>query len=98
MSVYIIAGVTGRVGSVVASELLAKGAKIRAITRDGRRAHAWSGRGADVAAGSLDDSAFLSRTLDGVSGFFTLLPEDLSASDFHGHRRRMAEVIAAAVK
>jgi len=98
MSLYVVAGVTGRVGSVVANQLLAQGAKVRGIVRDRKRGAAWSARGAELAMGSLEDATFLTHSLEGASGFFTLLPEDLSASDFHGHRRRMADAIAAAVK
>ena len=47
--------------------------------------------------GSVEDESFLSRTLDATSGFFTLLPENVSPQEFHGARRRMANAIAAAV-
>ena len=98
MSRYVIAGVTGRVGSVVASDLLARGEQVTVIARDPARTASWSGRGAQVAVGSLTDAACLTRTLDGANGFFTLLPEDPAVPDFHGHRRRMADAISTAVR
>jgi uncharacterized protein YbjT (DUF2867 family) len=97
MSRYVVAGATGRVGSVVAGDLIANGKQITVIARDAARAASWPGRGADVAVGSLADAAFLTRTLEGASGFFTLLPEDPAVPDFHGHRRQMADAIALAV-
>jgi uncharacterized protein YbjT (DUF2867 family) len=99
MSTYAVAGVTGRVGSVVATELLARGHRVRGISRDPTRAATWSAQsGGDAAIGSLEDREFLTQTLRDVAGFFTLLPEDPFSPDFHGTRRRMADAVAAAVR
>jgi uncharacterized protein YbjT (DUF2867 family) len=94
---FVVAGATGRVGSVVASELLSRGASTTVIVRESTGASTWETRGARVAVGSLNDRDFLARTLQGADGFFTLLPENVPPDDFHGHRRRMAEAIARAV-
>ena len=90
MATFVVAGVTGRVGSVVAAELTAQGQHVRGISRG-------AGRG-DVAQGSLDDADFLTRMLAGADGFFALLPEDPFAADFHGGRRAMADAMATAVR
>jgi uncharacterized protein YbjT (DUF2867 family) len=95
---FVIAGVTGHVGSVVASELLAKGQKIKVIVRDAAKGEAWSKRGAEVAVGELGDTAFLTSALKGASGFFTLLPPNFAAPDFYAFQRATADSIAAAVK
>ena len=97
MSIYAVTGVTGRVGSVVASELLDRGHEVVGIVRDPTRGAAWSARGGTPAVGSLEDSEFLAKTLRGVAGLFTLLPEDPFAEDFRGVRRRMADAVAGAV-
>jgi len=97
MAKYVVAGVTGRVGSAVAEELLARGDRPTVIVRDAARAAEWSKRGATAAIGSLDDELFLSQTLDAAAGFFTLLPENVAPQNFHGTRRHMADAIAAAV-
>ena len=98
MSTFAIAGVTGHVGSVVARELIQRGHQVRGITRDPARAATWSAGGGTAAIGSLDDLEFLTRTLEGVAGFFALLPEDPFSADFHGGRRRMADAMVAAVR
>jgi uncharacterized protein YbjT (DUF2867 family) len=98
MSTYVVAGATGRVGSIVASELLARGHEVKGIVRNADRAAAWSAGGGKAAIGSLDDRAFLTRTLVGTAGFFALLPEDPFSPDFHGGRRRMADAMTAAVR
>lgn len=99
MSTFAVAGVTGRVGSVVASELLARGHTVRGIARSAERGAMWAvGSGGEFAIGLLEDVEFLVRTLRGVDGFFVLLPEDPFAPDFHGARRAMADAVAAAVE
>lgn len=95
---YVIAGATGQVGSVVASQLLAQGEPIKVIVRDSGKGIAWSGRGAEVAEGSLEDRAFLCEALRGAAGFFTLLPPILSNEDLYSAQRRVADSIAAGVK
>jgi uncharacterized protein YbjT (DUF2867 family) len=98
MANYVVAGATGRVGSVVATELLAWDKTVTVIVRDEARGLTWSKRGAEVAIGSLDDRAFVARVVHDAAAFFTLLPENVAPDDFHGARRHMADAIAAGVK
>jgi uncharacterized protein YbjT (DUF2867 family) len=95
---YVIAGVTGHVGSVVAGELIARGKQVKVIARDANKARAWSVRGAEVAVGSLEDEAFLTAALRGATGFFALLPPNLAEPDYYGWQRRTGETVARAVK
>lgn len=95
---YVIAGVTGHVGSVAAKALLAQGQKIRVLVRDAKKGEAWSKQGAEVAVGALDDSAFLASALKGATGFFTLLPPDFTPPDMYARQVQRADAIAAAVK
>ena len=97
MAHYVVAGVTGRVGSAVASELLKHGERVTVIVRDEARGPEWARRGAEVARGSLDDAPFVSHVVRDTAGFFTLLPENIASDDFHGARCRMADAIAGAV-
>lgn len=95
---FVIAGVTGHVGSVVARELLNKGAKVKVLVRDAAKGAEWSRAGAEVAVGTLDDSASLTAALKGATGFFTLLPPNYQEEKFHAIQRKTGESIAAAVK
>ena len=97
MKTYIVAGVTGRVGSAVAQELLSRAIRPTVIVRSEAAQRSWDERGANAVIGSLDDVSFLTRILTGADGFFVLLPENVQPDDFHGARRRMADAIAAAV-
>jgi uncharacterized protein YbjT (DUF2867 family) len=99
MPAYVVAGITGNVGSVVARELLARGEEIKAIVRDEKRGAAWRDRGAALAVGSLEDGTFLKSTLAGAAGFFVLLPpNETAAGDYFAAQRRTSDVIAGAVK
>jgi len=95
---FVVAGVSGHVGSVVAEQLLAGGHKVKVIVRDAAKGAAWSRKGAEVAVGALEDQAFLTVALKGATGFFTLLPPNFAATDFYGFQRQTSDAIAAAVK
>lgn len=97
MSTYVIAGITGHVGSVAAGELLACGETVRGIVRDESRGAGWRERGAEIAVGSLEDREFLRAALVGAAGFFCLLPPNYAAEDFFGSQKRTADEIAGAV-
>jgi len=95
---FVVAGVTGHVGSVVARTLLAKGEKVRVIVRDSRKGEAWSPQGGEVSIGSLDDPQFLKGAFRGASGAFVLVPSNLMAKDFYAYQCGIADAIASAVK
>jgi uncharacterized protein YbjT (DUF2867 family) len=71
---YVIAGVSGHTGSVVATTLLAAKQKIRVIVRDAAKGEPWRARGAEVAIADIDDQAALTRALTGATGAYLLLP------------------------
>jgi uncharacterized protein YbjT (DUF2867 family) len=95
---FVVAGVTGHVGSVAAQVLLDRGQKVKVVVRDAAKGAAWSQKGAEVAVGELGDPAFLTNALRGAAGFFTLLPANYHATDgFYASQRRTADAILAAV-
>ena len=95
---FVIAGASGRTGRAVAETLLEQGKRVRVVVRAAAKGTAFAARGAEVAVASLDDAQALGRAVEGARGFYALLPEDPSATDFHGHRRRMADAMAAAIR
>lgn len=95
---FVIAGVSGHVGGAAAKELLAAKHKVKVIVRDAEKGKPWAAQGAEIAVGKLDDASFLAGVLKGATGFFTLLPGDLSVSDFYAAQRKLADTIASAVK
>jgi uncharacterized protein YbjT (DUF2867 family) len=98
MSIFVVAGATGHVGSVVARELLAAGHKVRAIVRSVDKAKALAGQGAELLSGELGDASFLTRALRGADGAFLLLPPPPPDSpDVRALQDRIAHVEATAV-
>src|SRR5262245_5579894 len=94
---YLVAGATGRVGSVAAKALLEGGETVTVVVRDEKRRAEWAQRGATVAVGSLDDAEFLTNQCRQASSVFVLLPENVAPHEFHAARRRMADAITRAV-
>src|SRR5580700_8141212 len=74
MSIFVVAGATGHVGSAVARELLTKGHKVRAIVRSVDKARALKEQGAELLTGELGDEKFLTGALQGADAAFLLVP------------------------
>jgi uncharacterized protein YbjT (DUF2867 family) len=94
---YVVAGVTGNTGSVVAETLLAQGKPVTVIVRAQEKGQPWVSKGARVAVASLDDRHALSRILRGAEGAYLLLPPNPSAPDLIEAARRLAQSLAQAV-
>ena len=94
---YVITGVTGNTGSVVANILLDKGEKVRVVVRNADKGEAFKKRGAEVAVASFEDAAALEKALAGAKGLYVLSPPDLQSKDLVGQRKRMFDQIAGAV-
>lgn len=94
---FVVAGVTGNTGLVVANALLDAGKKVRALVRDPRKAEALKARGAEIVSADLDDVQALTRALEGAEGAYLLSPPDASSTSFLAARRRLLDGIAQAV-
>jgi uncharacterized protein YbjT (DUF2867 family) len=94
---YVMAGVSGHVGSVAARQLLAHGQKVRVIVRDSQKGETWKREGAEVVVGSLEDQGFLEQACSGAEGAFFLLPPNFAVSDFRAYQKKLGEGIARAV-
>src|SRR5438874_8100338 len=72
--VILVTGATGQQGGAVARELLARGHRVRAMTRkpDGAAAQALARLGAEVVKGDLDDAESLKRLVQGAWGVFAV--------------------------
>jgi uncharacterized protein YbjT (DUF2867 family) len=98
MAIFVVAGATGHVGSVVARELLTAGHKVRAIVRSVDKGKVLAGQGAELLSGELSDASFLTRALRGADGAFLLLPPPPHDSpDVRALQDRVAHVEATAV-
>lgn len=96
---YVIAGVTGRTGSVVASTLLAAGKQVRVLVRDRAKGEPWAARGADVAVATMEDRAALATALAGAAGAYLLVPPvGWTETDIPRGRAALTSSILAAVR
>ena len=71
---FLVMGITGRVGGATAEQLLARGKKVRALIRNREKASSWANRGVELVDGDWNDSAAIERALKGVEGAFVMLP------------------------
>lgn len=98
MSIFVVAGATGHVGSLVARELLAKGHKVRAIVRSPDRGKVLKEQGAELSIGELSDAGFLTGALRGADGTFLLVPPPPNDStDVRGYQAQVSRAEAQAV-
>jgi uncharacterized protein YbjT (DUF2867 family) len=90
-----LTGVTGAVGSRVAANLSASGARLRLIARDPGRCPDITG--AEAVAGSYDDQEAMTRALEGVDVFFLVSGRE-DKDRLEHHRRTVAGAAAAGVE
>ena len=70
----VVTGSTGKQGGAVARGLLARGHKVRAITRDPNSTHAklLANGGATLVTGALEDTAAIRKALEGTTSLFAV--------------------------
>jgi uncharacterized protein YbjT (DUF2867 family) len=71
---YLVMGITGKVGGATAPHLLKQGKQVRALVRDHEKAAKWADQGVELVEGDWNDSAAIAGALKGVEGAFVMLP------------------------
>src|SRR6201996_803483 len=71
---FLVMGITGKVGGATAEHLLAHGKKVRALVRNREKTSSWASHGVQLVDGDWNDSAAIERALKGVEGAFVMLP------------------------
>jgi uncharacterized protein YbjT (DUF2867 family) len=71
---FLVMGITGKVGGATAEHLLAHGKQVRALVRNREKAANWAKQGVELVDGDWNDSAAIERALRGVEGAFVMLP------------------------
>lgn len=94
---YAIIGATGHIGSRVTDILLSKVEKVRVIGRDISRLQQYVNRGAEAAAGDLQDTAFLTTAFKGVKAVFAMIPPNYAAPNFRAYQDVVGSSIATAI-
>ena len=71
---FLVMGITGKVGGAAAAHLLAQGKNVRALVRDRAQASGWTDQGVELVEGDWNDAASIKRALKDVDGAFVMLP------------------------
>jgi len=96
---FLVMGITGKVGGATARHLLAQGKKVRALARDREKAASWADRGVELVDGDWNDAAAIQRALEGVDGAFVMLPGVWAPSpDFKEAKGVIANYVEALTK
>lgn len=95
---FVVAGVSGNTGRVVAETLIGQGKAVRVLVRDAKKAESWKARGAEAAVAELDDVRALSNALTGAEGAYLLLPPRFESTQVRADNARRADAIARAVE
>jgi len=92
----LVTGATGKQGGAALRHLRERGFPVRALTRDPNsdKARALVGRGTEVVRGDLNDSASLTRALDGVYGVYSV--QATNVQDIEAEVREGTNLIDAA--
>jgi uncharacterized protein YbjT (DUF2867 family) len=93
---FLVTGITGKVGGATAKHLLAHGKKVRALVRNREKVAHWANQGVELVDGDWNDSAAIEHALKGVEGAFVMLPAVWAPSpDFKEARGMIANYVEA---
>lgn len=93
---YVITGITGKVGGALAHHLIEAGQLVRAVMRDADKAAYWADLGCEIAVARMEDAQALTEAFRGATGVFILPPSDFDPlPDFHAARAVIAAVSQA---
>ena len=96
---FLVMGITGKVGGATAKHLLVQGRKVRALVRNREKAANWADQGVELVDGDWNDSAAIERALKGVEGAFVMLPAVWAPSpDFKEAKDVIANYVEALTK
>ena len=71
---YLVMGITGKVGGATARHLLKQGKQVRALVRNRAKAATWANQGVELVDGDWNDATAITAALRGVEGAFVMLP------------------------
>lgn len=94
---YVVFGVTGNTGKVVADTLLSQKKPVRVVVRDAAKGEAWKAKGAEVAIATVTDAAAIQRALTGATGAYILLPPNYASNTVLADKEKEVAAFAAAI-
>jgi len=95
---YVITGITGKVGGAVAQHLLKAGQPVRAVIRDANKAAYWQALGCEVALAEMEDAAALTQAFRGATAVFILPPPAFDPAPGFPEARRVIDAVSQALQ
>jgi uncharacterized protein YbjT (DUF2867 family) len=95
---FVVAGVSGNTGKVVAETLLAQKKGVKVVVRDAAKGAPWQAKGAEVAVADLGDANALAQAMKGAEGAYVLIPPTFTAPSFRAYQDKLSTAIAEAAR
>src|SRR5690348_10634799 len=96
---FLVMGITGKVGGATARHLLAQGKEVRALVRNRGKAAKWADQGVQLVDGDWNDSVAIEMALRDVEGAFVMLPAIWAPSpDYKEAKAVIANYVSALAK
>lgn len=95
---YVITGITGKVGGALARFLLNDRQPVRAVIRDAGKGAEWAALGCEVVIAHMDDAAALTEAFKGATGVFILPPSDFDPQPGFPEARKVITAVALAIE
>lgn len=95
---YVVLGASGHTGHVVASNLLARGQKVRVVGRNAAHLQPLTAKGAETFIGDERDASALTRAFQHADSAYVLIPSNPTSNDPIGDSGRLSDAIATAVQ
>lgn len=93
---FLVMGITGKVGGATARHLLQQGKQVRALVRSREKAAKWADRGVELVDGDWNDATAIAAALKSVEGAFVMLPAVWAPSpDFREAKGVIANYVEA---
>src|SRR5215469_16478583 len=93
---YLVMGITGKVGGATARHLLEQGNQVRALVRNREKAAKWADQGVELVDGDWNDATAIAAALKGIEGAFVMLPAVWAPSpDYREARGVIANYVEA---
>lgn len=95
---FVVMGASGNTGHVVASNLLARGQKVRVIGRNSAHLQPHTSKGAEAFIADTSDASALAKAFHGADAAYVMIPPNITSKDPLGYSNRVGDAIAGAVK
>jgi uncharacterized protein YbjT (DUF2867 family) len=95
---YVVMGASGNTGHIVATNLLARGQKVRVIGSNSAHLQPLTSKGAEPFIADVTDAGALAKAFHEADSAYVMIPPNITSKDPLGYANRVSDAIAAAVK